>query len=205
MSIPTGIPMLYRLDKNMKPVDPHIELEFRYMVEPKGYTWGTSHSQGFHGVYLGDLERLQEIQLKRDLTNRDWQRIILKNIGKTLGWDFDQKPRLTGAPPITSDPRVVETRQIWWQVHHKMQTEGYSNMLLLVKMEDALEDLMYNRKQKYMTKTKYEELINKLHLDAEGKVVEPFVALNDREDRAAREKQWYDSLAQELEDECLIK
>jgi bisphosphoglycerate-dependent phosphoglycerate mutase family 1 len=37
MTIPTGIPLLYRLDKNMKPVDPEIEQEFRYMVEPKGY------------------------------------------------------------------------------------------------------------------------------------------------------------------------
>ena len=37
MSIPTGIPLLYRLDKNMKPVDPKCELEFRYMIEPKGY------------------------------------------------------------------------------------------------------------------------------------------------------------------------
>jgi len=37
MSIPTGIPLLYRLDKNLKPVDPINELEFRYMVEPKGY------------------------------------------------------------------------------------------------------------------------------------------------------------------------
>jgi 2,3-bisphosphoglycerate-dependent phosphoglycerate mutase len=36
MTIPTGIPLLYRLDHNMKPVDPHIELEFRYLVEPKG-------------------------------------------------------------------------------------------------------------------------------------------------------------------------
>lgn len=36
MSIPTGIPLLYRLDKNLKPVDPVNELEFRYMVEPKG-------------------------------------------------------------------------------------------------------------------------------------------------------------------------
>ena len=36
MTIPTGIPLLYRLDKNMRPVDPQIELEFRYMVEPKG-------------------------------------------------------------------------------------------------------------------------------------------------------------------------
>jgi 2,3-bisphosphoglycerate-dependent phosphoglycerate mutase len=39
MTIPTGIPLLYRLDQNMKPVDPHIELEFRYMVEPKGYVF----------------------------------------------------------------------------------------------------------------------------------------------------------------------
>jgi 2,3-bisphosphoglycerate-dependent phosphoglycerate mutase len=36
MTIPTGIPLLYRLDKDLKPVDPQIEMEFRYMVEPKG-------------------------------------------------------------------------------------------------------------------------------------------------------------------------
>jgi 2,3-bisphosphoglycerate-dependent phosphoglycerate mutase len=36
MSIPTGIPLLYRLDKHLKPVDPVRELEFRYMVDPKG-------------------------------------------------------------------------------------------------------------------------------------------------------------------------
>jgi hypothetical protein len=37
MTIPTGIPLLYRLDKDMNPVDPVMELEFQYMVEPKGY------------------------------------------------------------------------------------------------------------------------------------------------------------------------
>lgn len=37
MTIPTGVPLLYRLDKDMKPVDPQMELEFRYMVQPKGY------------------------------------------------------------------------------------------------------------------------------------------------------------------------
>jgi hypothetical protein len=37
MSIPTGIPLLYRLDKNLRPVDPLNELCFRYLVEPKGY------------------------------------------------------------------------------------------------------------------------------------------------------------------------
>ena len=36
MSIPTGIPLLYRLDKDLQPVCPVSELEFRFMVEPKG-------------------------------------------------------------------------------------------------------------------------------------------------------------------------
>jgi 2,3-bisphosphoglycerate-dependent phosphoglycerate mutase len=36
LSIPTGIPLLYRLNEDMKPVDPQIDLEFRYMVQPKG-------------------------------------------------------------------------------------------------------------------------------------------------------------------------
>ena len=51
MSIPTGIPLLYRLDKNLKPVDPNYELEFQYMVEPKGYV---CHSPMvvFNGVTL---------------------------------------------------------------------------------------------------------------------------------------------------------
>lgn len=155
MTIPTGIPLLYRLDKDLKPVDPHIELEFRYMVEPKGYTWGTSHAHGFHGVYLGDLERLQEIQRKRDATNRDWQRIVLRNIAKSLG---------LGDGGLD----VIETRQMWWQIHQKMQTPEYGNMLLLVRMLDCLEDLMYNRKQKYITDTSYENLIQKIHLDTEG-------------------------------------
>lgn len=42
MTIPTGIPLLYRLDQNMKPVDPQVELEFKYMVEPKGYVVSSS-------------------------------------------------------------------------------------------------------------------------------------------------------------------
>lgn len=32
LSIPTGIPLIYRLDGNMKPVDPNCELKFRYMI-----------------------------------------------------------------------------------------------------------------------------------------------------------------------------
>jgi 2,3-bisphosphoglycerate-dependent phosphoglycerate mutase len=37
MTIPTGIPLLYRLDQNMKPVDPKSDQEFRFLIEPKGY------------------------------------------------------------------------------------------------------------------------------------------------------------------------
>jgi hypothetical protein len=167
------------------------------------FTWGTSRAHGFHGVYLGDLERLQDIQKKRDRTNRDWQRIILKNIGKSLGWDFETSEDTRNT--ALSDPKVVSTRQLWWQVHTKMQSPDYRNMVLLNKMSDILEDLMYTRRQKFMTKDKYEKLVDKLHLDTEGSVVEPFVELADRRDRDERQRSWYESLALDLEEECLIK
>jgi hypothetical protein len=188
------------------------------------YTWGTDLRHGFHGVYLGDLERLQDIQLKRDVTNRNWQRIILYNIAKSLLGDNDAKagakeatattttstttPSSTSGRPSPveiSKSVVFETRQLWWQVHTKMQLPEYGNMLLLVRMKDELENRMYQRRQKYITFAAYDGLVNKLHLNAEGTVVEPFVALSDREDRDARQRKYYDSLAQELEEECLIK
>ena len=198
MTIPTGIPLLYRLDKNLKPVDPQVELEFQYMVEPKGYTWGTSRAHGFHGVYLGDLERLQDIQKKRDATNRDWQRIILRNIGKSLGWDMD------GEEGADDESNAVELRQLWWQVHNKMQLPDYRNMLLLANMFDELEGRI-DAKQRYMAKSEYTKLIEKLHLDTEGKVVEPFVKLSEREDREERQRLWYAANYSELEEEALIK
>ena len=150
---------------------------------------------------MGDLERLQDIQKKRDVTNRDWQRIILRNIGKSLGWNMDCKDPDTPK----QGPKVVETRQLWWQVHTKMQNSDYSNMLLLAIMEDELEHLMYGRKQKYITKSTYIKLIEKLHLDTEGQVVEPFVALAERHDREERQRLWYESLVSELEEEALIR
>lgn len=149
------------------------------------------------------MERLQDIQKKRDVTNRDWQRIILKNIGKSLGWDFDTADGTSGT--ARSAPKVVSTRQLWWQVHTKMQSPDYRNMLLLNKMSDILEGLMNVNKQKFMTKDKYAKLVDKLHLDTEGSVVEPFVELADRRDRDERHRIWYESLAVELEEECLIK
>jgi len=244
MSIPTGIPLLYRLDKHLRPVCPVSELEFRFMVEPKGYTWGTDMKHGFNGVYLGDLERLQDIQLKRDKTNRNWQRIILYNIAKALelssssdassasgstaentGEAEDQKKKNndnnnnnnntdveTNVPNKESPfPKnlnrkfVLETRQLWFKLHEKMQSPEYGNMLLLVRMRDELEHRMYQRKQRFLTFACYEELVNKLHLDAEGHVVEPFVALSERQDREERQKLHIESIAQDLEEECLIK
>lgn len=196
MSIPIGIPLLYRLDKDMKPVEPQMELEFRFMVEPKGYTWGTLLEHGFHGVYLGDLERLQEIQRKRDDTNRSWQRIILRNIGKSLGWDMSTHSNI--------DSKVIETRQLWWQVHSKMQEPEYGNMLLLAKVEDYLEDLMSGRRQRYMTKSAYSKLIDKIHLDTKGSVVEPFCALAERKDRAERQRIWYQKMAIDHEDRVTV-
>jgi len=189
MSIPTGIPLLYRLDRYLRPVDPNVDLEFRYMVEPKGYTWATSRMNGFHGVYLGDLERLQEIQRKRDVTNRDWQRIILRNVAKQLN-------KANGA---------LDTRQLYLQIQKKMEKKEFGNMLLLAKMIDHLEHMTSDTKQNYLTMDKFESILNKLHLDAEGHVVEPFVAMSDKVERKKREKEWFELLALDIEEECLIK
>lgn len=114
-----------------------------------------------------------------------------------MGWNFDARELLAfgGAAP-----HVVETRQLWWQVHSRMRTAEYSNMLLLQRMRDFLETLMHDRKQRYITKRQYGQMIDKIHLDTEGHVVEPFVLLADREDREERERLYYE-MAIELEEE----
>jgi len=198
MSIPTGIPLLYRLDRDLCPVDPNIELEFRYMVEPKGYTWATSRINGFHGVYLGDLERLQDIQKKRDVVNRDWQRIILRNVANQL----DEGD---GSGKDGNGDGVLETRQLYFQIHKKMEQKEFGNMLLLGKMKDQLEYLMWDRKQHYLTIEGFESILDKLHLSSEGHVVEPFVAMTDSDAREKRAQEWYEMLALDLEEECLIR
>jgi hypothetical protein len=186
---------------------------------------------GFNGVYLGDLKRLQDIQRKRDTSNRNWQRIILYNIAKELQEGSDSPKRNPGTIPNGDDsgedngagevkthgniespfPRdlnrkfVFETRQLWFKLHEKMQSPEYGNMLLLVRMRDELENRMYHRKQRFLTFAGYEELVNKLHLDTEGHVVEPFVALSERHDREQRHQIYLQSIEQDLEEECLIK
>ena len=56
-------------------------------------------------------------------------------------------------------------------------------------MNEKMKIRMYQRKQRFLTFAGYEELVNKLHLDSAGHVVEPFVALSDTEHRrrSARE------------------
>jgi hypothetical protein len=175
------------------------------------YTWGTSRKHGFHGVYLGDLERLQDIQRKRDVTNRDWQRIILRNIAKSLigqeeggvKVDLNDDEELNESLASTV---VFETRQLWWQLHTKMREKPeYEKMLLLVRMKDHLEELMYTRRQHFLTYQGFESIVKKLHLDAEGQIIEPFVALADQEDRNERQRIWHENLVLDLEEECLIK
>ena len=179
---------------------------------------------------MGDLERLQDIQSKRDTTNRNWQRIILYNIAKGLHEDHVPSPSsstLEHDDPEDSNKKyksndveteahsespfpknlnrkiVFETRKLWFKLNDKMQSPEYGNMLLLVRMRDELEHKMYQRKQRYLTFAGYEKLVNKLHLDAEGHVVEPFVALSERHDREERQKLYIESIAQDLEEECV--
>lgn len=111
----------------------------------------------------------------------------------------------SSSPSNASQKKAIETRQLWWQVHSKMQAPEYGNMLLLARMLSSLEDLMYERKQKFITEATYERMIQQIHLDTEGCVVEPFVELADRSSREQRQQRWYESLALDLEEECLIK
>ena len=198
MSIPTGIPLLYRLDRNFQPVDPKVDLEFRYLVEPKGYTWATSRHYGFSGVYLGDLERLQEIQKKRDATNRNWQRIILRNVATALLESMCQTESVQNG--IT---QVMETRQLWFHIRVKMeQKPEYRNMMLLQLTLDYLEELMSLRRQRYLTKAGFESILNKIHLDTEGKVVEPFEELGSASHKSARNEA-IEQLVLDMDDEIL--
>lgn len=160
---------------------------------------------------MGDLERLQDIQRKRDVTNRDWQRIILRNIGKSLietdiEISDDAEGEQNELPATKTEGVVFETRQLWWQLHTKMNEKPeYEKMLLLVRMKDHLEDLMNTRRQRYLTYQGFESIVKKLHLDAEGQIIEPFVALADQKDRDERQRIWHENLALDLEEECLIK
>jgi len=212
LSIPTGIPLIYRLDENMKPVDPNHELEFKYLVRPKGYTWATSRTLGFHGVYLGDLERLQDIQKKRDATNRGWQRVILRNIAKQVNEEDIAEDHLCYYNNHFHSKDLVETKHLWYKIVQKMKNPEFANMLLLVRMKEYLESILAYRKHhhgqehhrnknyRYIPLETVEKIIEEIHLGSEGEVVDPFVSLEDRKDREDRHKRWMESLARYSEE-----
>jgi hypothetical protein len=218
-------------------------------------------------VYLGDLKRLQDIQSKRDTTNRNWQRVILYNIAKSLhetttntqddededeesattattlhddddgdgdddnndntttkqqqGSDTDSGSGSGSGSTIDTSAQggdstafphdlvnrrfVYDTRQLWWKLHEKMQTPEYGNMLLLVRMKDELEERLFVNKQRHITFGNYEQIVNKLHVDTEGHVVEPFVEIAERQDRAERQRMYYESMSQDIEEEYATK
>jgi hypothetical protein len=119
--------------------------------------------------------------------------------------DDDGRDAYTQLLKQSSGRKMLSVRQLWFEIHKKMQLSEYHNMLLLIKMEDELEELMHKRRTKLLTVSKYERMIDKLHLDTEGQVVEPFIALSDQDDREKRLQQWYESIVVDLEEDCLIK
>ena len=118
---------------------------------------------------------------------------------------YDDQAQNVTPKPATLAPPVLDVRQLWWHVHQKMQLPEYNNMLLLNKIEDELDELMHVRRKKSLTVSQYERMLDRLHLNTEGQVVEPFVALSDQESRRRRQQMWQERLALDLEEECLIK
>jgi hypothetical protein len=66
---------------------------------------------------------LQDIQKKRDATNRGWQRVILRNIAKQMN-----KEDLVEDDTCYPNPSrcfhgedIVETTHLWWKIVQKMQ------------------------------------------------------------------------------------
>lgn len=96
----------------------------------------------------------------------------MRNIGNSVGWKADGSRN-------EIDTKTVETEYLLSQLREKRQTEGYSNMLLLLRMEVELQQLVRNGRSE-LTEKRYEEMVNQIHLDTSGKVVEPFEALADR-------------------------
>jgi hypothetical protein len=50
----------------------------------------------------------------------------------------------------------------------------------------------------------YEKIVEKIHLDSAGEVVDPFVSLEDRQDREERQKRWIEELSVDLASHSLI-
>ncbi len=143
------------------------------------------------GVYLGDFTRLQEIQRKRDISNRDWQRIILRNVAKSLleantATSTVQNGIATHSRPYNNlnkrnnEQQLMDIRQLWWKIRAKMNEKSeFSNMMLLSRMMEYLEKLMTKgrRRNRFISMASFEKALHEIHLDTTGKVVEPFEEL----------------------------
>jgi len=124
-----------------------------------------------------------------------------------MGEQVDTSPQGgDSAFPKDLDRRYVyDTRQLWWKLHEKMQQPEYGNMLLLIKMKDELEERLLIKKQRNITFGTYETIVNKLHVDSKGHVVEPFIELAELHDREERLRLYNESLSYDMEDEYATK
>jgi hypothetical protein len=79
-------------------------------------------------------------------------------------------------------------------------------MLLLVRMKEFLEGLLAYRRgrttknYRYIPLKTYEKILEQIHLDSAGMVVDPFVSLEDRVDREERQRRWIESLNRDEQD-----
>jgi hypothetical protein len=86
----------------------------------------------------------------------------------------------------------------------------FANMLLLVRMKEFLEGLLAFRQgrnaknNRYIPLQAFEKILEKIHLDAAGSVVDPFVSLEDRVDREERQRRWIESLNRDKDSRSLI-
>lgn len=82
----------------------------------------------------------------------------------------------------------------------------FANMLLLVRMKEFLEGLLAYRRgrttknYRYIPLKTYEKILEQIHLDSAGMVVDPFVSLEDRVDREERQRRWIESLNRDEQD-----
>jgi len=170
LSIPTGIPILYRLDRNLQPVDPFEQT--RYMVEPRGYIWETSRNCGFTGSFLGSSERFAQIHKKKDTKHRDWQRVILlKLLSKVVSDDIQDVDS-------GSEEQQISTIELFEKLDYKMlEQPEYSKMHLLRQMKGELRELA--KTNRHVTRVEYEAIVDRLYEENDGKVVDTFVPIKN--------------------------
>ncbi|KAL3804320.1 hypothetical protein HJC23_011248 [Cyclotella cryptica] len=96
------------------------------------------------------------------------------------------------------------------QIDKEDAKSEFANMLLLVRMKEYLESLLAYRKHRsnknlrYIPLETYEKIVEQIHLDSAGEVVDPFVSLEDRQDREERQRRWLEGLSLNVDSHSLI-